>query len=165
MNSFDPKRRPDETFDDYKARRKRENKDLSDHLSGVNYFSENFDSSDIKVPMFTCCFTAYGKSESNVEASSFTIVRIGDRSNEVVYRDWIFKEDPITGKVNDMKDIDKFLDKNIEFLAKNYKGTSVYNTDGVVPLEKCTRCDCGQYLDRVITYEDYIRGAKGGIFK
>ena len=163
MNLADPKRRPDETFEDYKTRRKMENKALSNYLiRGIQAPLE--DSSGIKTPMYSCCFTTYGKGEYDVEAASFTVVRIGDRSNEIVYKDWLWKEDPVTGKINDMKAIDKFLDKNVNFLAKNYKGTTVCCTDGVVPLEKCTNCDCGEYLYRTITYEDYIRGVQDGIF-
>jgi sRNA-binding regulator protein Hfq len=151
---------PDETFEEYKIRRKIENKTLENYLiNGIQA------PSDIKIPMYTCCFTTYGKSDYDVEAASFSIVQIGDKSNKVVYKDWLWREDPITGKVSNMENIDKFLDKNVNFLAKNYKGTTVYCTNGVVPLEKCTSCGCVEYLYRSITYEDYIRGVQAGIFK
>jgi hypothetical protein len=112
------------------------------------------------VPMYTCCFASYGLNDDNVEALSFTVTRIGDKSNEVVHRDWIWRINPITGEEAEEKDLDAFLDKNIKFLSKNYKDTAVSMLETTVPLEKCVKCNCGQYLYRNITYENFMEAQK-----
>ena len=65
----------------------------------------------MNIPMYICCCASYGKNNNNIEAVSFVITRIGDRSNEIVYKDWLWLKDPVTGEVADEEIMEEFVDK------------------------------------------------------
>ena len=117
-----------------------------------------------QIPEYTCCVAFYGEDEGMPEAVSFAITRIGDKSNNVVHKDWLYLEDPETGRMLDEGDMTTFIDKNVDIIKNTYPGTGVSHISEMLPLEKCN-CGCGGYLLRVINYEDYLRGLKNNIWK